>query len=355
MSTISTTITNNIYYGPGQAYLSPLTITNTGAVLSTAAGKSAVAGSGGGTLINDGTISASGVGSTGVHIASPGGTVNNSGFIQGYVRGLYLDGAGYVTNSGTIRSTGGDSEAAVQINGSGTLTNSGSIINSATTGDGVQFNATGGTVSNTGVIVGYAESVGMEQAGVVYNIGTIRSTGLNGDAVFQGRGGGTLTNEGTIITNTAGGTGVLLDYAGGTIANSGLIQAYDAGINMEAAGYVTNSGRILSTGGNGNAALELAGGVTLINSGSIIGSLFAQSGVEITGAGDTVVNSGFHSRIRHWSGVGGRRSCREFGSHPRSGARLFRRPGKCHHARRGQLHQCAGGLCQQRRVLERRQ
>jgi hypothetical protein len=59
MSTISTTITHNIYYGPGQAYLSPLTITNTGGVTSAAVGKAAVEGSGGGTLKNSGTVIAS--------------------------------------------------------------------------------------------------------------------------------------------------------------------------------------------------------------------------------------------------------------------------------------------------------
>jgi hypothetical protein len=290
VSTISTTITNNIYYGSGEPYPSPLTITNTGAVISTTAGKTAVRGSGGGTLINYGGIIASGQDSTGVLIGSPGGSVTNTGDIQGYIRGLYIDGAGYVTNSGTILATGTDAGEGVAAIGGGTVTNTGTIINEGATGDGVQLDAGGGTVSNAGLIQAASEAVGMEQSGYVYNKGIIRSTGTNGDAVFQGRGGGTLINRGTIITNAAGGNGVLLDYAGGTVNNSGLIQAYDYGVRMEGAGYVANSGTILSTGGNGRAAVQLATGSTLVNTGSIIANQSDQAGVEVLGSG-TVVNS----------------------------------------------------------------
>jgi fibronectin-binding autotransporter adhesin len=295
MSTINTTVTHYIYYGSGLTYSSPLTITNTGAVLTTAAGRAAIEGTGGGTLTNDGTIIGSGAAGVGVDIAGSGGTVFNSGFIQGYVRGLYLQGSGYVSNSGTILATGPDANAAAELIGGGTLINTSTIINRASSGDGVRIDATGAAVTNSGLIQGYAEALGMEQAGVVLNMGIIQSSGaaFNADAVFQGLGGGTLTNQGTIITDAAGGNGVLLDFAGGTVINSNLIQAYDYGIEMEAAGLITNSGTILSTGGNGRAAVAMAGGGTLVNQGSIVGRGFAQAGVEITGSGDTVNNSGF--------------------------------------------------------------
>jgi hypothetical protein len=295
MSTINTTITHYIYYGAGQTYTSPLTITNLGAVITTVVGRAAVKGSGGGTLVSAGTIISSGAGGTGVQIGSGGSTVNNSGFIQGYVRGLYIQGAGYVTNSGQILSTGNGANAAAELTGGGSLSNSGTIFNSASTGDGVRIDSPGATVTNSGLIEGAAEAVGMQQAGIVFNTttGIIRSTSNTGDAVFQGHGGGTLTNQGTIITNTTGGNGVLINGTGSTIDNSGLIQAYDYGVTLQAAGFITNTGTILSTGGNGRAAVGILGNSTLVNHGSIISSLFAQSGVQINGAGDTVTNSGF--------------------------------------------------------------
>jgi hypothetical protein len=295
MSIISTTISNNIYYGSGQTYPSPLTITNTGAVISAAAGKAAVKGTGGGTLFNDGTIVASGGSSIGVELSSSG-SVNNTGLIQGSIRGVYIQGGpGYVVNTttGTVLATASGAQSALELTGGGSLSNAGTIINQSSGGDGVRIDNTGGTVVNSGLIQGYAEAVGMEQAGIVLNTGIIRLTGAaTGDAaVFQGRGGGTLTNQGTIITGTIGGNGVLLDFAGGSVINSALIQAYDFGISMEAGGFVTNTGIITSTG-EGRAGVEVYGAGTVFNGGTIIGSAIAASGIEIIGSGDTVTNAG---------------------------------------------------------------
>ncbi|WP_158924315.1 Hint domain-containing protein [Acidisphaera sp. S103] len=300
MSTISTTISTNIYYGTGQTYPSPLTITSTGAVIASSPGAIAVKGSGGGTLINDGSIIASGNVSIGVEIVSPGGSVDNSGLIQGGVRGLYIQGVGYVANYGTILSTSSASPSAVELTGGGSLFNSGVILGQTASGDGVRMDATGATVVNTGLIRGYGESLGMEQAGTVINSGVIQLTGTTGSdaAVFQGRGGGTLVNQGTgtIISAATGGNGVLLDFAGGSITNGGLIRAYDFGVYMEAGGFITNTGTILSTGANGRAAVEISnvtnGIGTVFNAGTIFANGFAQSGIQIVGSGDTVTNSG---------------------------------------------------------------
>ena len=293
MSVISTTISTNIYYGSGQTYPSPLTITSTGVVITASPGKIAVKGSGGGTLFNDGSIIASGASSIGVEIASPGGSVNNSGFIQGYIRGVYIQGVGYVANYGTILSTGSGAQSAVELVGGGSLSNGGTIVNQAATGDGVRIDATGATVVNSGFIQGYAEAVGMQQAGIVLNTGVIRLTGTSsGDAaVFQGRGGGTLTNQGTIITVNAGGNGVLLDFAGGSIINSGLIQAYHDAINLEAGGFITNTGIIRSTGAGFQTApaIVLDGVGTVFNSGTITSNQF---GIEVISSGNTVTNTG---------------------------------------------------------------
>src|ERR1700679_1515031 len=106
MSIISTTISNNIYYGSGQTYPSPLTITNTGAVISAATDVVALKGTGGGTLFNGGTIVARGASSIGVELSSSG-SINNTGLIQGTIRGVYIQGAGYVVNTttGTVLAT----------------------------------------------------------------------------------------------------------------------------------------------------------------------------------------------------------------------------------------------------------
>jgi len=296
MSTISTTISTNIYYGPGPQYPSPLTITNTGAViLSSTTASAAVQGPGGGTLVNDGTIIGSASNNAGVLITSSGGTVDNSGLIQAYLRALYIEGSSQVTNTCIIRSTGSSTGAALEDRG-GTLTNEGSIVNNATTGDGVKIDASGGTVINSGFIQGYFGGLNMGQPGYASNAtsGTILAVGHNGDAVlFQGTGTGTLINDGTIYATISNGTGVAVDsLSGGTVSNSGLIKAYSSGVYMLRTGVVTNSGTILSTGGNGHSAVEFVSGGTLINSGSIIGSLFAQVGVDIVGSGGTVINTG---------------------------------------------------------------
>jgi hypothetical protein len=294
MSTISTTISQNIYYGSGQTYPSPLTITSTGAIISATPDVVAVKGTGGGTLFNDGTVLASGGFSVGVELASSG-SVNNTGLIEGSIRGVYIQGAGYVVNTttGTVLATASGAQSALELTGGGSLSNAGTIINQSSGGDGVKIDATGATVVNSGLIQGYGEAVGMGQAGIVLNTGIIRLTGAStGDAaVFQGRGGGTLTNQGTIITGTSGGNGVLLDFAGGSVVNSGLIQAYAPGINMEAGGYVTNTGVISSTG-EGEAGVELDGVGTVFNGGTVTGSGFAATGIEIGVSGDTVTNTG---------------------------------------------------------------
>ncbi len=295
MSTISTTISTNIFYGSGQQYPSPLTITNSGAViLNSNTASVAVQGVGGGSLVNDGTILGSASGNTGVLISGSGGTVNNSGLIQAYLRALYIQGSALVTNTGVIRSTGASAAAAVEDRG-GTLTNSGTIINNANTGDGVRIDAAGATVANSGFIQGYFAGL-LTQPGYVTNsgLGTIVAVGHNAAGVLvNGIGSGTVTNRGTINATASNGTGVnVQSIGGGTVVNYGVINAYSAGINVLQTGVVTNSGTIRSTGANGHAAVQFAAAGTLTNTGSIISTNFAQTGVEI-GASGIVTNTGF--------------------------------------------------------------
>ena len=55
----------------------------------------------------------------------------------------------------------------------------------------------------------------------------------------------------------------MLNSAGGTVDNSGLIQAYKMSVSLAGAGLVADTGTIRSTGGNGNAAVQVAGGAAM--------------------------------------------------------------------------------------------
>jgi hypothetical protein len=84
MNPIDTTITHGVDIGSA-GYPSPLTITSTGAVdVTTDYDDRAVYGLGG-TLVNQGTVD--GVGTV-LGIYLPGGVIDNSGFISGYLGGI---------------------------------------------------------------------------------------------------------------------------------------------------------------------------------------------------------------------------------------------------------------------------
>jgi fibronectin-binding autotransporter adhesin len=292
MSTISTTVTHNIYYGTGQTYLSPLTITNTGAVITSSAGiAAAVQGSGGGTLSNAGTVIGSASGVDGVLINGPGGTVVNSGVIEGASAALDLTGAGVVTNTGLIRTTGAGG-LGIEGAGGGSYSNSGTILATNAGDSGVVLQSGGDTFTNTGTIQAYLRALYIEGVAVVTNTNTIWSTGPGAAAAVEFR-GGTLTNSGTIVNNSTTGAGVRLDAAG-TVANSGFVQGYAAGINESQPGAITNTGTgtIVAVGGNGSAVLfEGIGSGSLTNQGTIISP--KGDGVNVqSSAGGTVSNSG---------------------------------------------------------------
>jgi hypothetical protein len=271
MSTISTTVTYNIYYGTGQTYLSPLTITNTGAVItSSAAIAAAVQGSDGGTLSNAGTIIASASGVDGVLINGPGGTVFDSGLIEGASAALDLTGAGVVTNTGLIRTTGAGGPGIEGASG-GSYSNSGTILATNAGDSGVVLQSGGDTFTNTGTIQAYLRALYVEGVAVVTKTNTIWSTGPGAEATVKFH-GGTLTNSGTVVNSSTTGAGVRLDAAG-TVVNSGFVQGYAAGINESQPGVITNTGTgtIVAVGGNGGAVLfEDTGSGSLTNQGTII-------------------------------------------------------------------------------------
>ena len=235
----------------------------------------------GGTLVNQagGTISS---GSSDA-VTSNGGTITNAGTITGGSNGggIFLTGNNNtVTNSGTI--TGGLS--GVDIDTAGTVTNSGSIKGTGANSDGVTGNVssltnkTGGTIS----AVERGVNLSFNNASVTNEQGATISGGTTG--VSFG-GGGSLVNSGTISqTATNGGAAVFLSN-GGTVTNQagGNINGAADGIFATGAATPTtiiNSGSISATGASGTA---VTGSVTTLTN---------HTGGTITGAQAISINSG---------------------------------------------------------------
>jgi hypothetical protein len=292
-------------------------------------GGGVVVAGGAGSVANYGTIAGTTAGGVGPGVAlEGGGTLTNSGLISAYGALAVLTGgaAASVVNSGTIVSSpgGGYIYFAVFLSAGGGLTNAPGgliegypgavaiqgtpatlanlgIIEAAGSGSPGVYLATGGFVGNgasasTGAqIVGYGAGVQIAGGGgSVVNYGTIAGTGAGADGIdlFAGgvvanRGlllgngdvveidqGGTLTNRGTIAGATAR-YGVCL-REGGYLENgaiglpSALISVYGNAVEVQTnPGSVANYGTLLSTGVGGAGAALQAGG-TLTNSGVII-------------------------------------------------------------------------------------
>ena len=199
-------------------------------------------------------------------------TVTNAGSIDASTRGIRLSG-GQVDNSGSITVTG---ETAVGIDAgtSSTLTNTGTITSAAT---GVVDNS--GSITNSGRIE--STSLGLQLIGTeLDNTGEIAVTGSDG--VGLDGTGATLLNSGSI---TSAGAGLnLLD--GGSLDNSGTIESVGTAIVQQSGGTITNSGTIRSTAGVG---IEAGGGATVTNTGTVEG---VGEGIRLTGGDNTLILGG---------------------------------------------------------------
>jgi hypothetical protein len=321
----------------------PLLITSTGAVNAKGAGVDGIDGTNitPWNITNDGTVSS--LGGHGILLAGAGtvsngptsgtaasisgstvgvqingaGTVSNWGSISGTADGVALEAGGSVTNAaGATISASGSVGAGVFIAGApGTVTNDGLITGPANIG---VLLAAGGTVTNAAsasILGGQAGVFTTNAAATVTNDGTISATAANGCGVYL-KAGGTIINDATgsiygqqfgafteyfsgYITNygkisAAINDGVILGK-GGSVTNAlgGSIVGVSGGVyaKYRAAGTLTNSGSIAATGA-GSAAVFFDDGGTVTNNstGSINGAAF---GVFITGAAGTVTNSGY--------------------------------------------------------------
>ncbi|NEX91895.1 autotransporter-associated beta strand repeat-containing protein [Caulobacter sp. 17J65-9] len=296
-----------IYFGSGG------TVTNqTGGLIDGGPSSDAIYVSGGaGAVTNDGQILSHG---TGVFMSGAGSVTNQShGLISSDMNAVVFGGAATVTNDGSINSTYGvgvflnaggtvDNHASAGISGatgievaggSLTLTNAGTVT--GTGGTAVKVN--GGSITNqSGGVIQGANSVFNNGAGAL----TIDNAGvLNGQVATAGTGVLTLTNQATgqiygaysavdsqggrIDVDNAGliqggSWGVVGRNAGDAVDNTGTIRAGSDGVTLAAGGELTNSGVI--TGGY-RAAVVTNGSVDNEAGGYIVGGSY---GVDLYGA-----------------------------------------------------------------------
>ncbi|MCX7380748.1 MAG: hypothetical protein NT133_04845, partial [Alphaproteobacteria bacterium] len=233
---------------------------NTAALISAISANAVFLGTNGsvqnfGTIVDNSTISGSGIRGTGALSVVNGGETNRNALISGYGAGISVGGGNStIVNFGTVRATG-TSTVAGQLSQGIYLAFGGSVTN--------------GSPTDTAAYIG-APAFGVDiehNAGTVVNFGTIKGTSAsaNSRGVVLGA-GGTLTNGSE--TSTAA-------YIYSTNRNGVYV-----GSNP---GTVTNFGLIKSTGRNG---------VVLINGGTVTNGSTADTTATINAARSPVYTRG---------------------------------------------------------------
>jgi outer membrane autotransporter protein len=263
-------------------------VTNSGTISTTAtlANSFAIVGNTSVTVMNSGSISATGSLTAGPTNAIAGGIVNVTN-----------------TSTGTITAFGNQA-FAIQANGVATIVNSGTISGGTTdiTGNnnGGIFTLSSATVTNSGTISGNGlNSFGIFASGnlTLSNTGAISSTGNAFDGVFVG-GTANITNSQTgRISTTGDGAFAIQGSNGGTmnLTNAGIVSATgpgSQGINAFALN-INNSGSVTASGA-GSIGIRARTG-PIVNSGTISGEIGIQTsanGIVGTQPGLTVTNSG---------------------------------------------------------------
>lgn len=265
-------------------------ITNSGTI--TVSGSNGTGMSGGGTLVNDKTITASGSGSKGMEVTTGGTGTNNKDITASGSNssGIYVNG-GTADNIGTIISSGNGSSGIYVANGSGsnlgtinlggtgaiglqadggTATNSGSLKVSGT--DTVGLYANGGTVVNSGTIeFSSGDAAVLVDDGIGRNEKTITVTSSNLEAMRADGGEAVNASGGTITLNSSANNSTAMYATRGKITNNGTIALNgSSGIGMitEAEGTANNTGTINVSGAD-SVGILADGGTATNSSGTI--------------------------------------------------------------------------------------
>jgi Ca2+-binding RTX toxin-like protein len=305
MATISTTITNGITLGTAGSYTSPLTITATGAVVTSSGTAIYGANTQAWTVANYGTIAAS---ADGIDLRLGGSVTNgasgaSAALISGY-SGVRIGGAaGTVVNSATIAGTGIAGIGIILGTGGSVTNGAGGATGARISGglDGVAIFGSAGTVANFATLAGNGASgygIFMVAGGSVTN-GASGATAALISGYFRGMrnptSAVTITNFATIAGTGTAGVGVDL-LAGGSVTNgatgstAAVIAGGTIGVSFGAAGDITNFGTMIGSNTNSiGVALFAGGSVANGAAGALISG--AARGVKITGGPGTVVNS----------------------------------------------------------------
>jgi uncharacterized protein with beta-barrel porin domain len=241
----------------------------------------------GGSIVNHGTISGTGSAAISVQDSSVHGDIVNatgaSITANGALAAIILNGSpsgatltGSIINQGTISGTGLTAGIEVVEASAGGVTNGGTITGAF------------------GIVATGKQNISAVISGTILNSGTINATAHTGIGIYGFQGGGpatvgSITNSGTI---SAGGTGIWLGStnvgAGGIVnTGTGVIHANTVGIAVSSSSVNTHKSSI--AGGIVNQGTITANTGILVGGSSTVTNGITNTGV-ITGSGGTAIN-----------------------------------------------------------------